>query len=82
MDQNWFDRDEHKTERTCVCLCGNTFRSQARELPCFASRQVKEDGKPVLDKDGNPKYEQVTVTKLISKWACPKCHEGQLKSFH
>lgn len=78
----WFDRDEYKTPRACICLCGNTFKAQARELQCLAVRKVKDkDGRDVLEKDGKPKTEPVTVTKCLTKKACPKCSSNWIKSF-
>ena len=78
----WFDRDEHKTPRTCVCLCGNTFKTQARELQCLAVRKVKDkDGQDVFGKDGKPKTEPVTVTKYLTKTTCPKCSSNWIESF-
>lgn len=80
---SWFERSEHKAVRTCVCLCGHTFRSQARDLACATVKKVKdEDGKVVLDKQsGKAKLMRVDVKKCLTRTACPECKSIWLQSF-
>ena len=82
LEKTWFERDEYRTVRNCTCLCGHRFKSQARELPCVESQEVKDkEGRPIIGQDGHIKTQPVTVKRLLSKVGCPKCSSYWLKDF-
>ena len=81
-DKTWFERDEHKPVRTCTCVCGDVFKSEARDLTCIQLREVKDkNGRPVFDKHGNREIKKVVVKRMLSKWSCKKCSSNWLESF-
>lgn len=82
QEKVWFERDEHINVRKCTCACGHIYESHARDLPCIEKRERKDSrGALVRDKNGNQEFDDISVTRMISKWACPKCRCHSLVKF-
>ncbi len=82
MEKSWFEREEYKSIRKCTCACGHIYESEARDLPCLVKQERKDShGGLVRDTNGNQEFDDVTVTRIISKKYCPKCRTHSLVDF-